>query len=223
VATYGLDNCPVENRCARRHRHPPRRLRRPCPVRKADGDQDGAGAAAVEVTARIQNAGAWPMELSVWTPTVMAPGGIGITGFPPRGRHEDILEPTNPLVMWAYTDFLGPTLALRHQVLGLKHDPAARAPQKIGHWNAKTWGAYLAERRAFREALRCPGRPAVSRLRLLIRDLHEPRHAGTGDHGPAGPPRPRRVDRARRALVAPPRRKRSSPSPTPNWIARFCR
>jgi len=32
--------------------------------------------------------------------TMLAQGGLEITGFPPRGKHPDKLEVTNPLSMW---------------------------------------------------------------------------------------------------------------------------
>ena len=35
---------------------------------------------------------------------MMAQGGHGIHGFPPRGTHPEMLAPTNPLVMWAFTN-----------------------------------------------------------------------------------------------------------------------
>jgi hypothetical protein len=160
VATYGLDNSPVDIEVRGDVLVATAPVEEPVRVRKQMVVKMAPGAAAVEVTARVQNAGAWPIELSVWTPTVMAPGGVGVTGFPPRGRHEDILDPTNPLVMWAYTDFSDPRWMYMTKYLALKQDPAARAPQKIGHWNAKTWGAYLLNGELFVKRSEAPaGRP----------------------------------------------------------------
>src|SRR5438552_3792447 len=45
-----------------------------------------------------------PLGFSAWATSMMAPGGIAITGLPPRGKHPDVLSATNPLVMWAYSD-----------------------------------------------------------------------------------------------------------------------
>src|ERR1017187_6690011 len=53
----------------------------------------------VEVLHRIKNAGSHPLELAPWALTMMAQGGVGIHGFPPRGKHPEVLYPTNPLVM----------------------------------------------------------------------------------------------------------------------------
>ena len=53
----------------------------------------------VEVLHRITNKNPWAIELSAWALTVLAPGGVGITGLPPRGTHPEMLAPTNPLVI----------------------------------------------------------------------------------------------------------------------------
>jgi hypothetical protein len=75
--------------------------------------------------------------------SMMAPGGTAITGFPPRGKHPEVLLPTNPLVMWAYTDLSDPRWRLTKKYLALRQDPQASEPQKIGTFNPKTWAAYL--------------------------------------------------------------------------------
>src|ERR1051325_7705403 len=62
----------------------------------------------LQLAHRIRNAGSAPCLLAVWAPTMMAPGGVGIHGLPPRGSHAANLGPTNPLVMWAYTDLTDP-------------------------------------------------------------------------------------------------------------------
>ncbi|MDE3198978.1 MAG: hypothetical protein KGN84_21695, partial [Acidobacteriota bacterium] len=65
------------------------------------------------------------------------------TGFPPRGRHEDILAPTNPLVMWAFTDLRDPRWTFLEKYLVLRQDPNNRAHTKLGLFNPETWGAYF--------------------------------------------------------------------------------
>ena len=58
----------------------------------------------VEVTHRITNRNHWAVDLAVWALSMMAQGGTAITGLPPRGMHPEILAPTNPLIIWAFTD-----------------------------------------------------------------------------------------------------------------------
>lgn len=97
----------------------------------------------VEVVHRIRNTNRKAVKLAAWALTVMAPGGAGITGFPPRGKHPEILPPTNPLVMWAYTDFSDKRWKFTKKYLVLRQDPKATEPQKVGLFNSDTWGAYL--------------------------------------------------------------------------------
>ena len=102
--------------------------------------QSGSG---VEVLHRLTNRTRAPMTLSPWALTMMAPGGTAITGFPPRGTHPEMLAPTNPLVMWAFTDLSDPRWKFTKKYLMLRQDPALASPQKIGHFHPHTWGAYV--------------------------------------------------------------------------------
>ena len=103
----------------------------------------------VEVLHRIRNTNPWRIEFAPWALTMMAPGGAAITGFPPRGKHPEILLPTNPLVMWAYTDLSDPRWMYFPKYLVLRQDPKRSAPQKIGLFNPRTWAAYLLESELF--------------------------------------------------------------------------
>lgn len=119
------------------------------PVEKETGLQKqmlikmAASGTAVEVVHRIRNTTLFPLDFAPWALTMMAQGGTGITGFPPRGRHPEVLPPTNPLVMWAYTDFSDPRWRFTKKYVALRQDPKNSEPQKLGHFNADTWGAYL--------------------------------------------------------------------------------
>lgn len=98
---------------------------------------------AVEVTHRIQNCRESHFRGAIWALTIMAPGGLAVTGFPPRATHEDALAPTNPIVMWAFTDLSDPRWGFLEKYLVLRQDPNNPAHTKLGHFNAKTWGAYF--------------------------------------------------------------------------------
>jgi len=108
-----------------------------------------------EIVHRIFNRGYVAVRLAPWALTVMAQNGWGVTGFPPRGTHPEILPPTNPLVMWAFSDFTDARLRLTKKYLALKQDPANRAPQKFGLFHPQTWGAYLLNGQAFMKRLEC--------------------------------------------------------------------
>jgi hypothetical protein len=54
-----------------------------------------------------------------------------------------VVAPTNPLVMWAYTDFSDPRWKFTKKYLMLRQDPKNAVPQKTGSYNQNTFGAYL--------------------------------------------------------------------------------
>ncbi len=97
----------------------------------------------VEVVHRIANKTGKPREFAPWTLTMMAQGGTAIVTFPPRGTHPRDLLPTNPLVMWAFTDFTDKRWQFTKKYLLLRQDPKNANPQKTGLFNKETAGAYL--------------------------------------------------------------------------------
>ncbi len=119
------------------------------PVEKDTGFQKtmrirlAATGSDVEVSQRIKNTNASARKIASWALTMMAPGGIAVTGFPPRGTHPKMLLPTNPLVMWGYTNFSDPRWKFTEKYLILRQDPKATLPVKVGLWNKDTWEAYL--------------------------------------------------------------------------------
>ncbi|MFN0101963.1 MAG: hypothetical protein ACKV2U_07725 [Bryobacteraceae bacterium] len=142
-ATYALDNAPIDIQTgantitATQPIEPETGLQKQMQLQLADTGS------AVIVKHTIWNRGLLPVEIAAWTPTVMAQSGLGVTGFPPRGTHPEDLEPTNPLIMWAFTDLTDPRWKFTKKYLTLRQDPANKNPQKLGTWNAHTFGAYF--------------------------------------------------------------------------------
>ena len=101
------------------------------------------GEGHVTVTHRLENASKQARRVSIWALTQMACGGVSISTFPPRGCHQDCLQPTHPLSMWAYTDFSDKRWLLTKSYLVLKQDVADHSPQKAGFFNENTRAAYL--------------------------------------------------------------------------------
>src|SRR5579862_10026722 len=149
VATWAPDNVPVSVRVT------PTGLIATAPVEPLTGLQKtiavemAATGTSVTVTHRITNKTLFPLEFAPWALTMMAPGGVAVTGFPPRGRHPVNLEATNPLVMWAYTDLSDKRWGFSKKYLSLRQDPQNAEPQKLGLFNANTWVAYLLNGEAF--------------------------------------------------------------------------
>jgi hypothetical protein len=141
--TYALDNSPVEATIKGRV------ITLTQPVEKETGlqkvisvrlDETGSW---VEVTHQIKNAGSKARELAPWALTQMALNGLAIAAFPPRGSHDVYLAATNPLTMWAYTDFSDPRWTFTYKYVLLQQQPGNKRPQKTGLFNQHTVGAYL--------------------------------------------------------------------------------
>jgi hypothetical protein len=143
VLTYPADNFPVRIQTSGDS------ITATAPVEKMTGLEKtivvklAATGTGVDVLHRIKNSGSKPADLAVWALTMMAQGGTGIHGFPPRGKHPDILSPTNPLVMWAFTNFSDKRWHFTKKYVTLRQDPKATDAQKTGTFNPNTWGAYL--------------------------------------------------------------------------------
>jgi len=149
IATWSPDNVPVEititteGLIARAPAEPLTHLQKEIEVKMA-----GSGT-AVTVIHRLTNRSLFPLEYSVWSLTMMSPGGLAVTGFPPRGKHPANLEATNPLVMWAYTDLSDKRWGFTKKYMTLRQDPNNKEAQKIGMLNPDTWGAYILNGEAF--------------------------------------------------------------------------
>jgi hypothetical protein len=96
----------------------------------------------VHLTHRLFNHNVWAIELSPWTLSVMAPGGVAILPLPPRGPHPDFLLPTSILTLWPYTDLSDPRWVFGKKHILLKQDNDIKVPQKIGIFNSNGWAAY---------------------------------------------------------------------------------
>jgi len=115
----------------------------------------------VEVIHRLRNAGGAPYRLAAWALTMCAQSGVGIHGFPSRGTHPEVLAPTNPLVMWAFTDLGDPRWRLSKKYLALRQDPDNPVPQKLGSFHRRTWGAYLLNGELFVKQYQAEGDPTT--------------------------------------------------------------
>ena len=149
IATWAPDNVPVEIQLtptgliAREPIEPLTKLQKEIEISMA------ASGTSVKVSHRITNRSLFPLEFAPWALTMMAQGGVAVSGFPPRGRHPINLEATNPLVMWAYTNLADPRWKFTKKYLTLRQDPNNSDAQKLGMFNPDTWAAYLLHDEAF--------------------------------------------------------------------------
>jgi len=147
--TWAPDNVPVEIQVtptgllAREPIEPLTKLQKEIEVSMAPSGT------SVKVTHRIANRSLFQLEFAPWALTMMAQGGVVVSGFPPRGHHPANLEATNPLVMWAYTNLADPRWKFTKRYLTLRQDVNVSDPQKLGLFSPDTWAAYLLNGEAF--------------------------------------------------------------------------
>jgi len=143
IASWAPDNVPVDVQItptgviAREPIEPLTQLQKEIEVSMAPSGTN------VTVSYRITNHTLFPLEFSPWALTMMAQGGMVVSGFPPRGHHPQNLEATNPLVMWAYTNLADSRWKFTRKYLTLRQDPNDSDAQKIGMFNVNTWAAYI--------------------------------------------------------------------------------
>lgn len=149
IATWAPDNVPVEivvtesGLIAREPVEPLTNLQKEIEISMAQSGTE------VTVSHRIANRSLFILKFAPWALTMMTPGGIAVSGFPPRGRHPANLEATNPLVMWAYTNLADPRWKFTKKYLTLRQDPKYSEAQKIGSFNPDTWAAYFLNNEVF--------------------------------------------------------------------------
>jgi len=149
VATWAPDNVPLTVQItptgliARESVEPLTNLQKEIEVSMA------VSGTAVTVSHRITNRSLFTLEFAPWALTMMAQGGTGISGFPPRGTHPANLEATNPLVMWAYTNLADFRWRFTRKYQTLRQDPNNKEAQKLGIFNRDTWAAYLLNHELF--------------------------------------------------------------------------
>jgi len=142
VYSYGADNDPVQIEISGS------RLTAQAPVehtgvQKAITVELSDEGSAARVVYTLANRTIWPLRVATWVLTMMAPGGAGITTLPPRGTHPEVLAPTNPLIVFAFTNMADPRWTWLEKYIVLQQDPQNADPEKIGLFNPATRGAYL--------------------------------------------------------------------------------
>lgn len=143
IATWAPDNVPVTVQItptgviAREPIEPLTQLQKEIEVSLAPSGS------SVTVSHRITNHSLFALEFAPWALTMMAQGGMVVSGFPPRGHHPQDLKATNPLTMWAYTNLADPRWKFTRKYLTLRQDPNNSDAQKLGLFNQNTWAAYV--------------------------------------------------------------------------------
>ena len=155
VYSYGADNQPVDISISGN------RLTAQAPtentgVQKRIELELASEGTEVRVVYGLANRTIWPLRIATWVLTMMRPGGVGITTLPPRGTHPEILAPTNPVVLFAFTNMGDSRWSWLERHIVLRQDPNNSDPEKIGLYNPATRGAYLLDGELFVKKFQAP-------------------------------------------------------------------
>ncbi len=96
--------------------------------------------AAATLTHELTNEGLWPVPAAPWALTQLPLGGMAF--LPTQAPEEDDYTPNRQIVVWPYTRWDDPRLALKDEGIVLRAAAAVR-PMKVGTFVAQGWVAYL--------------------------------------------------------------------------------
>jgi hypothetical protein len=97
----------------------------------------------VRIVQRHYNRNLWPIEVSTWALTYMAPGGKSIMPLPPRLPQKDgPLLPTSCIALWSFSDLTDPRLLMGKKYVMLKQDSTVPDSYKLGMHIPDGWAAY---------------------------------------------------------------------------------
>ena len=106
-------------------------------------------AAQVRIVHRLISHGLWPIQMAVWSITVMAQEGVAIMPLPPRGPHHANLQPTAGIAIWPYTNMSDPRWKWGYKYVMLRQDPSNEDLQKCGIMTPEGWIAYARNNHLF--------------------------------------------------------------------------
>jgi hypothetical protein len=121
----------------------------PAGVQKTMEIRMSPDSARVSLLHTIKNSGLWPITLSSWAVTMMAPNGTAIMPLPVRIEWPKVLLPTHSIAFWSYTRMSDSRFTWGDQHVLLRQEPIRGKEQKIGFVNTEGWAAYRNEDRLF--------------------------------------------------------------------------
>jgi hypothetical protein len=103
-------------------------------------------AADVQVTHRITNQSFWPVELTAWALSVMAPGGLALW---PNTKLDTGFLPNSALITWPYTNLEDSRFQIHKDNMTLRQDNTVEDWFKVGTCNVEGWASYLLNQTMF--------------------------------------------------------------------------
>jgi hypothetical protein len=96
--------------------------------------------AEVSIVHRIRNCGAWPVEFSIWSLSVVAPGGKEVV---PMTQRDTGLLGNRMIALWPYSRMNDERVWWGERYITLQQDPSMKPPFKFGINNEYGWAAYF--------------------------------------------------------------------------------
>lgn len=94
----------------------------------------------VTVEHRIQNIGAWDVDMAAWALTVCDKGGLEVVAEP---DHYHQLLPNRRIALWAYSHLNDPRIYWGDRFITVEQDSTIKRPFKFGMDNPRGWAAYF--------------------------------------------------------------------------------
>ena len=94
----------------------------------------------VHILHRLINAGVWPVEMSVWSISAMAPGGKEVV---PQTAKDTGVLPNRLISLWPYSRLNDSRVHFGVKYIVLRQDTNIRQPFKFGTSNEQGWAAYF--------------------------------------------------------------------------------
>ena len=108
----------------------------------------------VEIRHRIVNRNVEPAEIAPWALTIVD-GGTCLLPLEPYRSHGDALLPTQPIVLWPFTDLTDPRFDFEGRMVRISSEPLSEEPQKLGLLNRSEWAGYLKDSTLFVKRYAC--------------------------------------------------------------------
>ncbi len=94
----------------------------------------------------LKNIGMWPLEVSIWCLTVMAPGGVLKVPQPKFINHgsgpDETFDPARNIVIWPFTRMNDPRLVWGEKFFEMHQNDAYQSKLKVGMFNEFGWAEY---------------------------------------------------------------------------------
>ena len=113
----------------------------------------------VTVDHTLKNIGLWPLEVSIWCLSVMAPGGTLKVPQPPFVPHGagpgETFEPARKLIIWPFTPMNDPRFSWGNEFIEMRQDNAIPGKLKFGLLNDAEYVLYKLNNETFRKDYPC--------------------------------------------------------------------